>query len=47
MKFIKDLKEGINSLIERYFFSDVVVMDDINCSIRQRQLHKHRLFDVR
>jgi hypothetical protein len=27
--------------------SDVLIMDDFNYSIRERQVHKHRLFDVR
>ena len=47
VNFIKDLNEEINSSIERYIISDVFVMDDVNCSITYRQVHKHRLFDVR
>ena len=37
----------INSLIERYIISDVLVMDDFHCSISDRQVHKNRLFHVR
>ena len=37
----------INSLTERYFISDVFVMHDFNCIIRERHVHKLPLFDVR
>ena len=47
MNFIRNLNENINGLTDCSFISDVLIMDDINYSIRERQVHKHRLFDVR
>ena len=47
VNFIRDLNEKINGLTDSSFISDVLIMDDFNYSTRERQVHKHRLFDVR
>ena len=47
MNFIRDFNEKINGLTKSSFISDVLIMDDFNYSKRERQVHKHRLFDVR
>jgi hypothetical protein len=47
VNFIRDFKEKINGLTESSFISDVLIMDDFNYSIRERQVNKPRLFDVR
>jgi hypothetical protein len=41
------LNEEENSLIERFFISGILVMDDFNCSVSDRQVHKDCLFHVR
>jgi len=45
--FIRDFKEKINGLTDSSFISDLLILDDFNYSIRERQVHKHRKFDVR
>jgi len=47
VNFIREFNKEINSLKDRYSISEVFVMDDFNYSIRERQVHKLRLFDVR
>ena len=47
MNFIKDFSEKINGLTDGCFISDVLITDDFNYNIRERQVHKHRLFVVR
>jgi len=47
VNFIRDFNEKINGLTDSSFISDVLIVDDFNYSIRERQVHKHRLFDVR
>ena len=47
MNFIRNFNEKINGLTDSSFNSDVLIIDDFNYSIRERQVHKHRLFDVR
>jgi len=47
VNFIRDLNEKIYGLTHSSFISGVLIMDDFNYSIRERQVHKHRLFDVR
>ena len=47
MNFIRDFNEKINGLTDSSFISDVLIMDDFNYSICERQVHKPRLFDVR
>ena len=46
VNFIRDFNEKINGLTDSSFISDVLIMDDFNYSIRERQVHKHRLFGV-
>ena len=46
VKFIRDFNEKTNGLTDSSFISDVLIMDYFNCVIRERQVHKHRLFDV-
>ena len=47
VNFIRDFNEKINGLTDSSFISNVLIMDDFNQSIRDRQVHKHRLFGVR
>jgi len=47
VNFIRGFKEKINGLTDSSFISVVLIMDDFNYSIRERQVHKSRLFDVR
>ena len=47
MNFIRDFKEKINGLTDSSFIPDLLIMDDFNYSIRERQIHKPRLSDVR
>jgi len=48
VNFIGDFNQKKkNGLTDSSFISDVLIMDDINYSISERQVHKHRLFDVR
>jgi hypothetical protein len=36
------MKEEINSLIDRYFTAEFLIMGDFNCSIQERQTDKYR-----
>ena len=47
MSFIRDFNEKIDGLTDSSFISDVLIMDDLNYNIRERQEYKPRLFDVR
>jgi hypothetical protein len=47
VNFIRDLNEKVNGLTDSSFTSDILIMDEFNNSIRERQVHKPRLFDVR
>jgi len=47
VNIIRDFSEKINGLTDSSFISDVLIMDDFNYSVSERQLHKPRLFDVR
>ena len=47
VNFVRYFNEKIYGLTESSFISDVLIMDEFNYSIRKRQVHKQRLFDVR